>query len=51
LGAKVVGEPRLVPTAPAVAKAAYDAIGPSIKNLPATFEEFPSTLKKNKEQQ
>lgn len=37
-GAKCVGEPALVPTAPAILNAIYDAIGVRIKSLPATPE-------------
>ena len=37
-GAKGVGEPALVPTAPAIAAAIYDAIGVQIRDLPITSE-------------
>jgi len=37
-GAKGIGEPGCVPTAPAVANAIYDAIGVRIKDLPITPE-------------
>ena len=37
-GAKGLGEPPLVPTAPAIANAVYDAIGVRIKELPLTPE-------------
>ena len=37
-GAKGVGEPGLVPTAPAIANAIYDAIGVRIHDLPITPE-------------
>ena len=37
-GAKGIGEPGLVPTAPAIANAIYDAIGVRIKDLPMTPE-------------
>jgi len=37
-GAKGIGEPGLVPTAPAIANAIYDAIGVRIKELPITPE-------------
>lgn len=36
LGAKGVGEPPLVPTAPAIANAVYDAIGVRFRDLPLT---------------
>ena len=35
-GAKGVGEPGLVPTAPAIANAIYDAVGVRIRDLPIT---------------
>jgi xanthine dehydrogenase molybdenum-binding subunit len=37
-GAKGIGEPGCVPTAPAIANAVYDAIGVRIKDLPITPE-------------
>jgi xanthine dehydrogenase molybdenum-binding subunit len=37
-GAKGIGEPGCVPTAPAIANAIYDAIGVRIKDLPITPE-------------
>ena len=37
-GAKGIGEPTMVPTAPAIANALYDAIGVRIKDLPLTAE-------------
>ncbi|HJO38201.1 MAG: xanthine dehydrogenase family protein molybdopterin-binding subunit [Vicinamibacterales bacterium] len=37
-GAKGVGEPGLVPTAPAIANAIYDAVGVRIRDLPITPE-------------
>lgn len=36
LGAKGIGEPPLVPTAPAIANAVYDALGARIRDLPIT---------------
>jgi len=45
-GAKGVGEPGLVPTAPAIANAVYDAIGVRIKDLPITPEKILAALKK-----
>jgi xanthine dehydrogenase molybdenum-binding subunit len=48
-GAKGIGEPGCVPTAPAVANAIYDAVGVRIKNLPITPEKVLAALKeKNK---
>ncbi len=38
LGAKGIGEPALVPTAPAIMNAIYDAIGVRMTSLPATPE-------------
>lgn len=43
-GAKGVGEPGLVPTAPAIANAVYDAIGVRIKSLPITPEKVLKAL-------
>ncbi len=48
-GAKGIGEPGCVPTAPAIANAIYDAVGVRIKNLPITPEKVLAALKeKNK---
>ena len=44
-GAKGVGEPGLVPTAPAIANAVYDAIGVRITDLPITPEKILAALK------
>jgi CO/xanthine dehydrogenase Mo-binding subunit len=44
-GAKGVGEPGLVPTAPAIANAVYDAIGVRIKDLPITPEKVLTAIK------
>jgi xanthine dehydrogenase molybdenum-binding subunit len=44
-GAKGVGEPGLVPTAPAIANAVYDATGIRIKDLPITPEKILSALR------
>ncbi len=44
-GAKGIGEPGLVPTAPAIANAIYDAIGVRIKDLPITPEKILTALK------
>jgi xanthine dehydrogenase molybdenum-binding subunit len=47
-GAKGIGEPGCVPTAPAVANAVYDAVGVRIKDLPITPEKVLAALKKKK---
>ncbi|MBW1780437.1 MAG: xanthine dehydrogenase family protein molybdopterin-binding subunit [Deltaproteobacteria bacterium] len=47
-GAKGVGEPGLVPTAPAIANAVYDAIGVRITDLPITPEKILTALKERK---
>ena len=47
-GAKGVGEPGLVPTAPAIANAVYDAIGVRITDLPITPEKILAALKAGK---
>ena len=44
-GAKGVGEPGLVATAPAIANAVYDAIGVRIRSLPITPEKILAALK------
>ncbi len=44
-GAKGIGECAMVPTAPAVANAIYDAVGIRIKDLPATSEKIFDGLK------
>jgi xanthine dehydrogenase molybdenum-binding subunit len=48
-GAKGVGEPGLVPTAPAISNAVYDAIGIRMKDLPITPEKILAALKKGEE--
>ena len=40
-----IGEPGLVPTAPAIANAIYDAVGVRIKDLPITPEKVLAALK------
>lgn len=47
-GAKGIGEPGCVPTAPAIANAVYDAIGIRIKDLPITPEKVLSAIKEKK---
>jgi len=47
-GAKGVGEPGLVPTAPAIANAIYDAIGVRIRDLPITPEKVLEAIKNSK---
>ena len=44
-GAKGIGEPGLVPTAPAIANAVYDAVGVRIRDLPITPEKVLDALK------
>jgi xanthine dehydrogenase molybdenum-binding subunit len=44
-GAKGIGEPGLVPTAPAIANAIYDAIGVRITQLPITPERVLDAIK------
>jgi putative selenate reductase molybdopterin-binding subunit len=44
-GAKGLGEPAMVPTAPAIINAIYDAVGVRIKDLPATSEKIYQGLK------
>ncbi|MGA2318117.1 MAG: molybdopterin cofactor-binding domain-containing protein [Thermodesulfobacteriota bacterium] len=44
-GAKGIGEPGLVPTAPAIANAIYDAVGVRIKDLPITPEKVLAAMK------
>jgi CO/xanthine dehydrogenase Mo-binding subunit len=47
-GAKGVAEPGLVPTAPAIANAVYDAVGVRIRDLPITPEKILNALKSQK---
>jgi xanthine dehydrogenase molybdenum-binding subunit len=47
-GAKGVGEPGLVPTAPAIANAVYNAIGVRIRDLPITPEKILRALKEKR---
>jgi xanthine dehydrogenase molybdenum-binding subunit len=48
-GAKGVGEPGLVPTAPAIANALYDAIGVRIRDLPITPEKVLAAIRQRDE--
>ncbi len=47
-GAKGIGEPGCVPTAPAIANAIYDAIGVRIKDLPITPEKVLAAIREKK---
>lgn len=47
-GAKGIGEPGCVPTAPAIANAIYDAVGVRITDLPITPERILAAIKKKK---
>lgn len=47
-GAKGIGEPSLLPTAPAIVNAIYDAVGVRIRDLPATPEKILAELEKQK---
>ena len=47
-GAKGIGEPGCVPTAPAIANAVYDAVGVRIKDLPVTPERVLAALREKK---
>lgn len=49
-GAKGVGEPAMIPTAPAIVNAIYDAIGVRITELPVTPEKILSGLKRMRNQ-
>jgi xanthine dehydrogenase molybdenum-binding subunit len=49
-GAKGVGEPGLVPTAPAIANAIYNAVGIRIRDLPITPEKILKALKDKKKE-
>jgi CO/xanthine dehydrogenase Mo-binding subunit len=49
-GAKGIGEPGLVPTAPAIANAIYDAVGIRLKKLPMTPERVLKAIKEKKRQ-
>jgi xanthine dehydrogenase molybdenum-binding subunit len=47
-GAKGIGEPGCVPTAPAIANAIYDAVGIRVKDLPMTPEKILAAIKEKK---
>jgi len=47
-GAKGIGEPGCVPTAPAIANAIYDAVGVRIKDLPITPERVLAAIRAKK---
>ncbi len=48
-GAKGLGEPVMVPTAPAIVNAIYDAVGVRIKDIPATSEKIFDGLKEKEQ--
>jgi CO/xanthine dehydrogenase Mo-binding subunit len=48
-GAKGIGEPGLVPSAPAIANAIYDAVGVRLKTLPMTPERILRAIKEQKD--
>lgn len=48
-GAKGIGEPACVPSAPAIANAVYDAVGVRIKDLPITPEKVLAALKEKEQ--
>jgi nicotinate dehydrogenase medium molybdopterin subunit len=50
-GAKGVGEPSLIPTAPAIINAIYDAVGVRIRDLPATPSKILAALKEKQRAQ
>lgn len=47
-GAKGIGEPGCVPTAPAIANAIYDAVGVRVRDLPITPEKVLTAIKAKK---
>ncbi len=47
-GAKGIGEPGCVPTAPAIANAIYDAVGVRITDLPITPEKVLAAIMEKK---
>jgi CO/xanthine dehydrogenase Mo-binding subunit len=48
-GAKGVGEPALIPTAPAIFNAIYNAVGVQVKETPASMENIRHLLQQRKE--
>jgi CO/xanthine dehydrogenase Mo-binding subunit len=48
-GAKGVGEPALIPTAPAIFNAIYNAVGVQVKETPASMENIRHLLQQEKE--
>ena len=48
-GAKGIGEPGMVPTAPAISNAIYDAVGVRIRHLPITPEKVLAALREKDE--
>ena len=50
-GAKGIGEPGLVPTAPAIANAIFDAVGVRIRDLPITQEKVLAAIKEKQERE
>jgi len=50
LGAKGIGEPALLPTAPAIINAIYDAVGVRLTSLPATPEKVLAALREMHQQ-
>jgi CO/xanthine dehydrogenase Mo-binding subunit len=51
LGVKGIGEPAMVPTAPAIINAIYDAVGVRITTLPATPERVLEALRAKRERE
>jgi CO/xanthine dehydrogenase Mo-binding subunit len=50
-GAKGIGEPALIPTAPAILNAIADAIGERVYQLPATLERVLEAIQRNRRKQ